>query len=289
LIAGFALAPGARAWGDEPVAVKAGADQDYVRKKFADRGASPKSESYVFAQGSTFGGLLRDPSLEHTQFAEITRVLAPDLAVQRYYPSPDPKNADQIIVVHWGITGIDEGASLDQLDFDKLNKDVAGYNSGVKRAGISDPSYLLSDLDVINGRSGAAGGWPDLNAQLLGYAAELQKEEYRSLGVASGMTELNHRLREELSDERYFVILMAYDYNSVKGGRKGAKPKLLWSTHFSMRAIGHNFTTALPAMSKVAASYFGRNVDGLLLDAQRIPEGRVEIGEPKTVEGKKQN
>ncbi|HXQ79878.1 MAG TPA: hypothetical protein VN775_01110 [Opitutaceae bacterium] len=289
LIAWFAVAPEARAWGDEPVAVKAAADQEYVRQKFAGGGANPKSESYVFAQGSTFGGFLRDPSLEHTQFSEITRVLAPDLAVQRYYPARDPRNADQIIVVHWGITAIDEGAGLDQLDFDKLNRDVAGYNSGIKRSGISDPSSFLSDLDIIKGMSGAAKGWPELNAQLLGYDTELQKEEYRSLGVASGMTELDHRLREELSDERYFVILMAYDLNSLKEGRKGAKPKLLWASHFSMRAIGHSFTTALPAMGKVAAAYFGRNVDGLLLDAQKIPEGRVEIGEPRAVETKREN
>ena len=287
LIAWFAGAPEARAWGDEPVAVKADADQDYVRGKFAERGASPKAESYVFAKGSLFGGLLRDPSLEQTQFTEITRALAPNLATQRYFPSADPGNADLIIVVHWGITGVDEGAKLDPLDFDRLNKDLAGYNSGIRKGGIADPSFVLSDLDSINGKSAAAGGWTELNAQLLGYASELRKEEYRSLGVPSGMTELDRRLRDELSDERYFVILMAYDYKSIKGGKKGAKPKLLWSTHFSIRATGRSFTTALPAMSRVAASFFGHNVDGLLLDAQRIPEGRVEIGEPKTVEGKK--
>ena len=172
------------------------------------------------------------------------------------------------------------------MDMERLQRDANTHNAGIKNSGIADSGAVVADLGVINAKSAEAGTWPEYNAQLLGYTSEYLKEEYRSLGVPSGMTETDRRLREDLMfDERYFVILMAYDYNSLKGGKTGSKPKLLWSNHFSMRATGHNFTTALPAMSKVAANYFGRNVDGLLLDAQKIPAGAVEIGEPKTIEG----
>src|ERR1017187_1369044 len=67
----------------DSVAVLAGADQGYVRQKFGANGANPTAESYVFAQGSNFGGLIRDSSVEHAQFMDIARVLAPDLAIER--------------------------------------------------------------------------------------------------------------------------------------------------------------------------------------------------------------
>ena len=272
----------------DSVAVLAGADQGYVRQKFGANGANPTAESYVFAQGSNFGGLIRDSSVEHGQFMDVAQVLAPDLATQRYYPAPDPRNPDLLIVVHWGITFIGHNGSDDQVDLDRLQKDRNTYNGKFSQGQNADPSSIETDLGLIIGNSPGVDSWPEYNAQLLGYASAYAQEEYRSLGVASGMTETDHRLREDLMiDERYFVILMAYDFSSVKGGKKGVKPKLVWSNHFSMRAIGHNFTTALPAMSRVAANFFGRNVDGLLLDARNVPEGRVEVGVPKPVGDKK--
>jgi hypothetical protein len=243
----------------------------------------------VFAQGKFFGGYLRDTTLERTRFMEIAHDLAPDLARQSYYPAPDSRNADLLIVVHWGITSIEEDPTNGQLDFDKLQKDGMAYNAATSKGTISDPGYFLSDLDVIQVKSAGTGSAQSDNAQLLGYAAELQREEYRSSATPSGMTEMDRRLREELADERYFVILMAYDMGALKQGRKGVRPKLLWSTHFSVRAIGTNFTTALPAMSKVASNFFGHQVDGLLIDARKVPEGRVELGEPKAIDDKKAN
>lgn len=285
LAAEIAVIPGVRAERADSVAVAAGADKDYVRQKFGDHGANPKAETYVFAQGSRFGGLLRDASIEHAQFTDIARVLAPDLAIQRYYPSQDARSADLLIVVHWGITYIEEDASHGQLDLDRLQADLASRNQVISKYGFADPGSVDTDLEFTHEKSAQASDWPEYNAQLLGYTSEYMKEEYRSVATASGMTELDRRLREDLmEDERYFVILMAYDLSSVKAGAKGTRPKLLWSDHFSMRAVGHNFTTALPAMSRVAANYFGRDVDGLLLDAQRIPEGIVKMGEPKPVE-----
>ena len=296
LCACLAAAPLAGAWHDDSVAVAAGADKDYVQRKFGERGAAPRPESFVFAKGKFFGGYLRDGSLERTQFAEIARELAPDLALQKYYPAADPKNADILIVVHWGITSVEEDPDHGQTDFDQLQKDGAAYNAkfssgsgGSSKGGIADPGYLNSDLDIAYGRSATSDAGPAGNAQLLGFDAELQKEEYRSLGVASGYTEMDLRLREDIADERYFVILMAYDYRSLKEGKMGVKPKLLWSTHFSMRATGFSFTDALPAMGKVAANFFGHQVDGLLLDARKVPEGRVNVGVPRTVDDKKTN
>jgi hypothetical protein len=287
--------PFALAWQDASVAVAAGADRDYVVQKFgAPRGAKP--ETFVFAQGRFFGGYLRDSTLEHTDFLKIARTLTPDLAKQRYFPAADAGNADLLLVVHWGITAVEEDPGHGQTELEQLQKDGTAYNAkfssgggGASKGGIADPGYVASDLAIAFGQSAQAGSGPDENARLLGYDNELRKEEYRSIGVASGMTDLDRRLREEIAEERYFVIIMAYDYKSVKDGKKGVRPKLLWSTHFSVRALGFNFTEALPAMSKVAANYFGHQVDGLLLDARKVPEGQVDVGVPETVDEKREN
>jgi hypothetical protein len=42
-------------------------------------------------------------------------------------------------------------------------------------------------------------------------------------------------------------------------------------------------------MGRVAAGYFGRQVDGLLLDIHEPPAGKVEIGVPKTIDDTKSN
>jgi hypothetical protein len=287
--------PIALAWQDDSVAVAAGADRDYVAQKFgALKGARP--ETFVFAQGRFFGGYLRDSTLEHTDFLKIARTLTPSLAKQKYFPSADAGNADLLLVVHWGITSVEEDPGHGQTELDQLQKDGAAYNAkfssgtgGASKGGVADPGYVGSDLAIAFGQSSQAGSALADNARLLGYDSELRKEEYRSIGTASGMTELDRRLREEIADERYFVILMAYDYKSVKAGKKGVKAKLLWSTHFSVRALGFNFAQALPAMSMVASNYFGHQVDGLLLDARKMPDGRVDVGVPETVEEKRKN
>jgi hypothetical protein len=280
LAAGFGFAHGLRAEGFDPVAVAAGADAGYVQRKFAADGKAPRSETYLFAKGSHFGGYLRDPSLEHEQFMAIAQTLAPDLAEQRFFPAPASKVADLLIVIHWGLTSVENDTA--NSDAESLMKDL-----GTQGSGKQDMDRINQDLDFMRANSALSSQGPEANAQLLGFSSELKSEEYKSIATATGATYLDHVLRDDLMDDRYFVILMAYDMKSLRVGDKGRKPKLLWSTHFSMRAVGHSFTAALPIMGKAASGYFGHQVDQLVLDAGTVPEGKVEVGEPRTVEEKK--
>lgn len=142
---------------------------------------------------------------------------------------------------------------------------------------------MLASLDALRQSAPRASLEPASNAQLLGYADELRKAEYESLAAPSGMSELDRRLQADLVDERYFVILMAYDLGALHGLGKGMRPRLSWSTHLSMRAVGRDFGAALPAMSRAAGRFLGRQVDGLLLDGGAVPDGKVEVGVPRTV------
>lgn len=290
MCAGLVIVPNLCAERADPVAVLANADGDYVKQKFPASGGKIKAESYLFAQGRYFGGELRDGSLEHTQFMDIARTLAPALAKQAYYPTVDKKDADLLIVVHWGTSNVDE---QDQWLEQKLTSDALGDNTGAKAgngsSGVSKANARENanmDADMLGSEQDLATNSVRANEQLLGFTSAVSKAEYQSVAVASGMTQEDHDLRELLLEERYFVILMAYDFHGIKNHKK---PKLLWSTHFNMRSPGHNFTTALPLMSNVAANYFGHNVDQLILDAKKVPQGIVIIGEPKTVEEGRQN
>lgn len=272
-----AFVPLARAGAGEAVAVSSTSTEEYAQQKFGK--GDPKPESYLFFQGKFFGGDVRDPNLEHAQFLDIAKVLAENLVRQKYYPTKDQKNADLLIVVHWGVTSIYENPNK-QLDTERLyNAQVA--DSAAQEASASlDHSALNLELAIGDLERGTQENSVAYNARLLGFRQQLANQAGQVVDMNSGMTPEEFSLREQLSEERYFVILMAYDYKTMK---KDQKPKLLWSTRFSMRAPGHSFTKSLPDMSKVASAYFGQALDSLKQETPGARDGKVELGIPRVV------
>jgi hypothetical protein len=64
-------------------------------------------------KGRHFGGYLRDKSLRDVEFGEMVEALAGEMRKRNYYPSRVPEHGDFLIIVHWGVTGIQE--SFDEL------------------------------------------------------------------------------------------------------------------------------------------------------------------------------
>jgi hypothetical protein len=83
----------------------------------------------------------------------------------------------------------------------------------------------------------------------------------------------------EIEENRYFVVLMAYDFQLQW---KQKKHKLLWETRFSIQEHRNDFKLALPAMARDASRFFGQDSHGLI--RQPLPEGHVTLGEPKVLE-----
>ncbi len=108
------------------------------------------------------------------------------------------------------------------------------------------------------------------NAQMLGYDALLSGTSNLEFTALHGRHE---DLISELEDNRYFVVLMAYDFQELV---KNQKHKLLWETRYSIRQRGNDFSEQLEAMSKYASKYFGQDSHGLL--RKPLPEGRVTLG-----------
>jgi len=120
------------------------------------------------------------------------------------------------------------------------------------------------------------------NSHLLGYDAPLQREGRMDWARSSGVSAMEDSHLAELIDERYFVILMAYDYQRIRredrayqallvqspreARRLGPppQPKPVWIVRMNIRAAGNNFGEALMAMGREAANYFGKQVDDLV-------------------------
>ena len=77
---------------------------------------------------------------------------------------------------------------------------------------------------------------------------------------------------------RYFVVIVAYDWQLM---RKEKKERPLWMTSFSIAGRRNGFDEKLPAMTLAASRYFGQPSNGLT--HEELPEGKVEIGELKSL------
>jgi len=85
-------------------------------------------------------------------------------------------------------------------------------------------------------------------------------------------------MRSELEEDRYFVVLTAFDYPMLV---KQKKSKFLWEVRFSIREHGTAFDDRIKGMAELASNYFGRDSGGVHHD--EIPNGNVEIGPLKSL------
>ncbi len=76
----------------------------------------------------------------------------------------------------------------------------------------------------------------------------------------------------------YGIIVTAFDFKTAKS----PEPVALWQTRIGLPANGKSMSAALPVMIAAAGPAIGRPVDKpVFLDADRIREGQVKLGELK--------
>lgn len=82
-------------------------------------------------------------------------------------------------------------------------------------------------------------------------------------------------------DDRYFVIVMAFDFAAAKQRQK----KLLWMAKMSTPSLGTDLGTVIPALVASGASAFGRDTMPTVLDSSQVlKEGKVTIA-PLEIKG----
>ena len=234
----------------EIAAVCSRTSDDYVRTKLAT--GAYAAEYYAFGPGGHTIGESPDATIDRLHFMDIARTLSGPLADQNYQPARDPAKTKLLIMVYWGTT---TGSTDNQ-------------NTLTART-IDEKIMSRSERDRMDRQ----------NARLLGYdATNMIGTDYGRGLMATAFRLRETDLLDEIGDNRYFVILMAYDFQLLW---KEKKSKLLWETRFSLREHRNDFAEALPAMALDASRYFGQATRGLVRKPLRDP--KIELGDLKSL------
>ena len=299
--------PSARAFDDSGAVtvVSSRVSDAYARGRLSDGSLQP--EYYAFAEGGHWVSGINDASIDSLHFMDVAKTIAGSLGSRNYIPAKDPKSTKLLIVLYWGRTmtpgRADQSVAVQNLQ-DATAPAAAAKSSnaqqniaataqmsvlGAMACGhfVADTSVaqIADQIDSDNAFTGAMAvvaaenrGRDELDAQ---NAAMLGYDAWLNTSATLQGTPLEHRrqdLVDELEQDRYFVVLMAYDFQAMW---KQKQHKLLWETRFSVRQQGLEFDKQLPAISLNAAQYFGKDSHGLVHMA--LPEGRVAVGDLKSL------
>lgn len=249
-VGGRALAPA-----EEPISVSGKVESGYTRTKRADGSFAP--ETYVFKEGGFLSSRLADPTIDTMTFASVARVMANALAGQNYVRSADPHRAKLLIVLYWGTSRAPA----------EINESASAGMRG-EATNIVDRAPEINKRGVVHFRS----EWQE------GYPQAFQDSDQMVMEEDAMMLGYPSVFDPDLKHYRYFVVLLAYDLDSL---RTKGKRRLLWQARFSMREQFHGFDRSLPRLAAAAAPFFGQDSGGLR--RQAVPEGKVEIGPLSTV------
>lgn len=246
------------------ILIKAEATHEYT-KSVADR-SKDDPLTYHFVKGYFYGGDINDKSLVDVEFNEIAQNLAVHLTKQNYYPSKDTQNNDVMLIVHWGVTAVEE----DPLDAWAINS--LGEYETLYGLGDSNDESVQRQLELFGPTAIPDWGAADRrkNSGLLGFA--------ETLNDTSAMPQDQYDLESALNRERYFLVVMAYDYQKYL---REKEMDLLWITRFSMKATGTNFHAAYKELTYAASDYFGQNMKGIQKkrtdDTSKVEVGEIEV------------
>jgi hypothetical protein len=92
---------------------------------------------------------------------------------------------------------------------------------------------------------------------------------------------MKNRLLSMISDDRYFVVISAYDCASVARNH----PRLVWRVRMSTWANGASMADSFPTLLRGGAPYIGRNFDAAqFLSIPKVRAGTVTVGAPRVIE-----
>lgn len=266
--------------------------KSYVRAQLANGKFLP--ETYVFGPGGVWSGSKADFSIDKLKFLDVAHMIAAPLASQNYIPGEDPDKTKLLIMVYWGTSHGQEHATDSQVyDHLKDTENVLLNKSAEKAAAGTflgrgfmgnlsarrDYEAAISEVEVAATMVKAQNDLRDqddqLNVMMLGYDSWWQDTQHY---VDTPMDFARQDLLDEIEEDRYFVVLMAYDFQALRHRKKARE---LWETRFSIRERHHAFNEDLPAMAQYASQYFGQDTKGLIHKA--IPLGQVTVGPVKSL------
>jgi hypothetical protein len=286
---------------NDAVAISSRASADYVRPVHSD--GTPAPETFAFAKGGLWK-TVEAGTHDDLDFMKVARTIAVPLASQHYVASTDPKTTRLLIMVYWGTTRVPDHATnsiatqnlqaaTQAVMAANIDAHMVHFNPGDSCAPMemqqgSQVNSAVRTPDQISMENAMSGAMAMASAED-DQRVQLDKENAMMLGYDSWWAETarykntpqqyrQEDLLGELEGRRYFVVLMAYDFQKIW---KEKKAKLLWETRFSVRERGDDFGKRLAAMAASASPYFGKD-SGKLIHTP-LPEGHVEVGPLKNL------
>ena len=271
------LISGLRAEETVATAVYSRIGNGYKRARLAD--GSFKPEYYALANGGRIAGTASDITVDRITYAEVAQVSARLLAQKNYHYAQSAKQADLMLVLHWGTTvAFNSGnysQAVNQVAASMAGSDpqgmgsIEGNMSAVPSDGVSEGAMLML---MVENRARDQINLP--NARLLGYIDDIN--ESNDIRRWAGGGDRYNDLIADIEESRYYIIVSAYDFDQLVNHQK---KKLLWQTRVSVRAPGNRFDDSFAAMLKGASKYFGQD-SGKLVRGEES-KGVVELGDLK--------
>lgn len=250
------------------VAVKAKASPDFARVRSADTG---KVQTYHMMEGKYFGGNTDDTSMKGVTFMDIAQNLAANLQRQGFYSAKNNDEGDLLIVINYGATDYDADYQ-ELMGVDSLDDLGFGFDTEGLEEFEAEEAYI-AEIQNINAMNEAGGMDKIYKAKLLG-----MEELFDDSASVQDVFEFEDMVNEE----RYFIYLVAFDLPSYRKGEK----KVMWTTRYSMRAIGQPFDEAIAQLNTVASHYFGLNMKGMQ-NRRASDDFEVQIGDIEVIEEEK--
>lgn len=94
---------------------------------------------------------------------------------------------------------------------------------------------------------------------------------YKAAGIAPWQSQ---DLQTAARDDRYFIILMSYDFAAARQKQK----KLLWMAKMSTESVGTMLPEVIPALAASGGPAFGRDTPPSFVDSEKALGGEVILG-----------
>ena len=196
---------------------------------------------------------------------------------RNFYPSASADQGDLLVVVHYGLMSVPQDlGDLFQLDMD----DPYGEQPFDEDDEEGDEKQIVEDPFINDTYFNDLKRLSELSHNNQAGMSNIKLGIGRALKRRNITTAEEFDLRAELEAERYFIILMAYDYKKLRSTKK---QELLWTTRFSVPSLGTNFEDAYPALARAASSYYGSNLDKYATTSTHFGTGSVDIRTLETV------
>ncbi|HTL66850.1 MAG TPA: hypothetical protein VL200_04240 [Lacunisphaera sp.] len=281
-------------------AVFSRASNGYHREREAD--GSFKREYYALMPGHYYPGIGKDASIDPVKYPQVAGLAAQLLATKNYWFAKDASQATLLLEISWGKT-VPSSDAVASANMTVTSSAFNHFTNTMKNLAALEAAEAQGGQPLTRGPDGAASkerilaqeaendlqndlyemkmfqdmrrSADERNAKLLGYVEEVNRGDTpaRFAGLGTNYDDLI----SDLENERYYIIIAAYDFAAAKKGEM----KQQWITRVSVQAQGNRFNESAAYMLAKASRYFGQDSGRLIREFDR--QGKVTLGELQIV------